>query len=56
MICENCHCVTHQVYEDKVNHKLVCFKCVEFALDSGIRVHYDFVYFDLEKESDTGEV
>lgn len=40
--CANCHKEYPFVFRDKVNNKLVCFECMSFAIENGVRFSSDF--------------
>lgn len=40
--CENCHKESPFVFMDKVSNKLVCFECMTFAIENGVRLSSDF--------------
>lgn len=41
-LCDNCDKEISFVLMDKVNNKLVCFECMTFAIENGIRFSFDF--------------
>lgn len=39
--CENCH-IEIPCFRDKVNNNFVCFECMTFAIEKGVRFLSDF--------------
>ena len=42
MKCENCHKKSLKFFRDNVSNKIVCQRCMQQAIDYGIRFMNDF--------------